>query len=114
MILADDDLARCAAIAEIGAGAVRPYVNAVAEATGIPAWVFYGRGKKKKIAEARQLVMYLANRGGMSLSDIGRALNRDHTTVMHGVRAEAKRRGDAKCVKALELAVAAKPRDVLK
>jgi chromosomal replication initiation ATPase DnaA len=98
----------------MGAGAVKPYVNAVAEATGIPAGAFYGRGKKKKIAEARQLVMYLANRGGVSLSAIGRALNRDHTTVMHGVRVEAKRRGEVKFIHTGKVAVAVKRNDVLK
>lgn len=92
MILTPDDLARCTEIAECGAGAVKAYVDAVAEATGLQPRVIYGASRKRQIAMARQLVMFLAHRDGVSLSTIGRALNRDHTTVLHGVRCEAARR----------------------
>jgi hypothetical protein len=40
-------------------------------------------------------VMYLAVRDGLSPGDVGVALNRDRTTVMHGCAREAERRGFA-------------------
>lgn len=92
MILTPEDLDRCQAIAEIGIGAIKPIVNAVADATSIPPHIIYGRKKTKKINEARQLVYFLAHRSGMSLSDIGRAMHRDHSTIMHGVQREQSRR----------------------
>lgn len=92
MILDEDDLARCQEIAEMDNKDIRPYVNAVADAVCIQAWKLYGREKTAKIAAARQLVYYLAHRGGMSYAAIGRAMRRDHTTVMHGVQREYSRR----------------------
>lgn len=92
MILSVDDLERCREIAEAGARKVKPFVNAVSEATGIPAHLFYGRRRTAHISQARQLVYFLAHQSGISLSDIGRAMNRDHTTIMHGVQREKKRR----------------------
>lgn len=93
MILSPADLERCTTIAESGAGKVRAYVNAVSHETGLLPRVIYGRGKTQQVAEARQLVMFLAHRDGISLAAIGRAMHRDHTTVLHGVRREAARRG---------------------
>lgn len=46
------------------------------------------------VAHARQMVMFVAHRGGLSYSAIGRALGVDHTTVMHGVAAHARRVGE--------------------
>ena len=44
------------------------------------------------IAYARQEIMYLAKRiADLSYPQIGDFLNRDHTTIMHGVRAVEKR-----------------------
>ncbi|MFN3387482.1 MAG: helix-turn-helix domain-containing protein [Allosphingosinicella sp.] len=46
----------------------------------------------REIAHPRQVVMYLASQvTPASLPQIGRRLNRDHTTVMHGIRAVRKR-----------------------
>lgn len=92
MILTPEDLARCQAIVEVEVVDIRQIVNAVAEATSIPAWVIYSKKRDKKFAHARQLVYYLAHRHGMSFSAIGRAMRRDHTTVMHGVKCEELRR----------------------
>jgi len=36
--------------------------------------------------------MFVAHRQGLSLTEIGQFLRRDHTSVLHGVRQEAERR----------------------
>jgi chromosomal replication initiator protein len=44
--------------------------------------------RSPRIARARQIAMYLARElTGLSLTQIARGVGRDHTTVMHGVRA---------------------------
>jgi chromosomal replication initiator protein len=48
--------------------------------------------RSSRIAQARQLAMYLARElTGMSLSEIARAFDRDHTTVLHAIRAVGAR-----------------------
>jgi chromosomal replication initiator protein len=48
--------------------------------------------RSPRIAQTRQLAMYLARElTGLSLSDIARAFDRDHTTVMHAIRAVGAR-----------------------
>ena len=42
-----------------------------------------GRQKSQDVVNARWLVMHMLYQRGYSLSEIGRLLNRDHTTVMH-------------------------------
>lgn len=50
-----------------------------------------GRGKAQ-VALARQAVMYvLSGAGGYSATDIGPAMNRDRTSVMHGIAAIVER-----------------------
>lgn len=92
MILSDKDLARCAAISGKSLGKVKPIVDAVADATGIPARMIYGQFGPRAVTEARQLVYYLAHERGISLSDIGRFMHRDHSTVASGIKAEKARR----------------------
>lgn len=55
-----------------------------------------GRSRRRQFVEARQQAMWLARWVlGLSYPAIGRALGRDHSTVMYGVRqAEARRRED--------------------
>ena len=49
--------------------------------------VLRGSKKNKGTAEARQLAMYLIRQlTNLSLPDIGREFNRDHTTVLHSIR----------------------------
>jgi len=62
------------------------------ERTGIPRDVLMGRTRRRAVAWARQeLMLDLHILDGLSFAKIGRKLNRDHTTVMHGVRAAASR-----------------------
>ena len=65
----------------------------VADATGIPVNLILGNSRLPHIAHARQLAYFIALRNDFSTVEIGRAFNKDHTAVMHGVRAEAIRRG---------------------
>ena len=44
------------------------------------------RSRNARMTLARQMVMYYAFKDGASLSEIGRVLNRDHTSVNNGVR----------------------------
>lgn len=50
-----------------------------------------GKCKTKPIAHLRQEIMSLAAEAGYSTPEIGRALNRDHSTVVHGIKAHRKR-----------------------
>ncbi|MGE5566181.1 MAG: helix-turn-helix domain-containing protein [Parcubacteria group bacterium] len=53
-----------------------------------------GPQRSRICARPRQHFMYLAvEKHGKSLSAVGRFLNRDHTTIMHGVEAYKKRAG---------------------
>lgn len=67
-------------------------VQAAAEEFGVAAPEIYGPRRTAEIALARQVVMHLAvARHGRSLPQTGRSLGRDHTTILHGVRAMAAR-----------------------
>lgn len=64
--------------------------------TGVTMAEMMGVRRHKFIARARQIAYYEAHKRGMSASDIARAMLRDHTTVIHGIRVEAQRRGEVK------------------
>ena len=54
-----------------------------------------GKSREADICRVRELVCYKAYReAGMSYPQIGRVLRRHHTTILHAVRNEAKRRGE--------------------
>lgn len=72
---------------------VRDIANAVAAEAALPVDAIFGPRRDAEVAGARQIVMFIAWRRGFKLEAIGCALDRDHTTVLHGIRAEAKRRG---------------------
>lgn len=93
--LTEADMKSCKAIAENRNPIVAEIVSAVSLHSGVSEVAIYGPARHGKVAHARQLVMYVAHRQGLSLPVIGKALSRDHTTVLHGVRAEKKRRGEA-------------------
>ncbi len=91
-ILTPAEIDACTAAAEARARCIKPIVHAVAQATGIPASQIYSRSRKAHVVRARQIVMLAAFERGMGLSEIGRALGRDHATVDHGIKAEKARR----------------------
>jgi chromosomal replication initiation ATPase DnaA len=94
-ILTAADLARCEAISPRRKTPMAEIVRAVSEQTGIPTTAIYGRKRTADIAQARQIVMYLCRREGVKLEAIASYLGRDHTTVLAGINAEKKRRGEA-------------------
>jgi len=67
-------------------------IRIVANRAGITEADILGHCRARKFSNPRQFVMYLAHKRGMSLPQIGRIMGRHHTTVLHGVRAEAARR----------------------
>jgi chromosomal replication initiation ATPase DnaA len=93
ILLTPETLAACKEVWNINRHSVHQIIDAVADATGIEARAILGKRRDAPIARARQIVMYEARQRGLSLSQIGNALGRDHTTVMHGIREEEKRRG---------------------
>lgn len=50
-----------------------------------------GSSRLAKVCRVRQRLFYEFRADGMSLPEIGRFFNRDHTTVLHGVNAEKER-----------------------
>lgn len=62
-------------------------IQAVCEHFGLEEKELLGRGRARHIAFPRQVSMYLMRKDAdVSLEEIGQALNRDHTTVLHGCR----------------------------
>lgn len=70
----------------------RDVLREVSQATGIRITDLTGYSRRRSIVWPRQVAYLALHRAGYSLSDIGRIMHRDHTTVMHGI-AVAKRRG---------------------
>lgn len=93
MRLSPEAIASCNAIFAAKRHSVHQIVDAVAQETGISAHDIMGESRKATIARARQIVMYEAHLRGLTLNQIGSAMGRHHTTIMHGIRAERARRG---------------------
>ena len=71
--------------------AMHEAVVIAADQTGITADLIYSEARTAAVAEARQIAYAIAHARGMSIAAIGRAMARDHTTVMHGLRAASAR-----------------------
>lgn len=93
VFLTDEDLSRCDQISGSAMGAIEAIAREVSQQTGIRLGELMGPSREHPIAHARQIVMFIARREGIAYAEIARCLRRDHTTIIHGVRAEAKRRG---------------------
>ena len=91
-VLSKEAIDACNAVFVLHRSTVLKIVDAVAEATGIPAKHILSKSRTAPVARARQIVMYEARKAGLSYPQIGRALGRDHSTVVMGVRTEEKRR----------------------
>lgn len=91
--LSPEAVAACNAVFAQNRHTVHQIIDAVAEATGIPAKRILGTNRDAPTARARQIVMYEARQAGLSYPQIARAMGKDHTTIIHGVRAEEQRRG---------------------
>jgi len=58
-------------------------------AAGVTVEQMRGRGKGPRVVEVRRIVAAYLRRRGCSLPEIGRVLNRDHTSVLYLLRAPA-------------------------
>jgi chromosomal replication initiation ATPase DnaA len=65
---------------------IRTIIREVAKITGIPQDDILSPKRDRATARARQMVMWKAHREGHSLTQIGNVLDRDHTSVLHGIR----------------------------
>lgn len=58
----------------------------VCQATGVTPLQLRSRRRARPYVEARKLFSQMAHDFGFSLSEIGRYMGKDHTTIMHHVR----------------------------
>jgi chromosomal replication initiator protein len=66
--------------------------DAVARVAGVPRAEILSPRRTPRVAQARQLAMYLCRElTPLSLAEVARAFDRDHSTVMHAVRAVSAR-----------------------
>jgi chromosomal replication initiator protein len=66
--------------------------DAVCQITGLEREQLLSTTRSPRVARARQLAMYLARElTALSLAEIARGFDRDHTTVMHAIRAVSGR-----------------------
>ena len=66
---------------------VRDIVIAVSEYSGVPTQAILGTSRVRELSRQRFLVCLLAHElSYQSLMNIGRALNRDHSTIYYGVK----------------------------
>jgi chromosomal replication initiation ATPase DnaA len=72
---------------------IRTIIAHVAKITGVPQDDILSPKRDRVTARARQMVMWKAHQEGHSLPAIGKVLQRDHTSVLHGVRAINRRLG---------------------
>lgn len=93
MNLTPADLARCNEIAN-GPALVHAIVAEVAQHTNFTPAEIIGARRWANLAAARQLVYFIANERGVTLAQIGLAMNRDTSTVIYGIKAEQARRGE--------------------
>lgn len=57
----------------------------VAERTGVTTKDIYNGNRDRDVTDARQIVCWVASAVGLKSTQIGRALNRDHSTVLHSI-----------------------------
>lgn len=69
------------------------HIIAIASAeSGVSAAAILGRSRIPKIAHARQCAMVAAHRTGLfSSAQIGRVFRRDHSTILHAIKAIERR-----------------------
>lgn len=65
---------------------VADLASQITEATGVSLEAMLGRGRTTDISHARQCLMAALWKEGLSISEVGYVLGRDHTTVIFGLR----------------------------
>jgi chromosomal replication initiation ATPase DnaA len=61
-------------------------IELVGAQTGVDAPAIYGRDRTGRVAWVRQLAIYVMHRLGMSSTQIGLVLGRDHSTCVHAIQ----------------------------
>jgi chromosomal replication initiation ATPase DnaA len=69
-------------------------IAAAARAEGLSSAAVLRDNRARPLVQVRRAVAHVARDAGYSLCMIGRALNRDHTTVLHHVRWAAEHAAD--------------------
>lgn len=70
-------------------------MQSVSDITGFTVLELLSRRKEQRLAHARQALYYLACvNTSMSFPEIGRRLNKDHTTILHGFNRAKDRLND--------------------
>lgn len=72
---------------------VNEVIAEVAVATGLTTSEINGRSRIEKIVRARQFVYFKAHQLGIPAIQIGACMHRDHSTVLHGIKAIEARLG---------------------
>lgn len=86
------DVIERSTVAALGSGELaRAAVLDYCVANGVSLSLLTGRSRSAMAVLHRQAAMAAARMAGASLPAIGRVLGRDHTTVLHGVRAHERR-----------------------
>ena len=68
-----------------GRAQVGAVLQAVCDYYGIPLHILLGKSREMTVAQARQVAMYLLREdGGLTATQVGLELSRDHSTVLHG------------------------------
>lgn len=83
-------------------------IDACAAAWGVTTAAIRGKARPEAIIAPRQAAMYLMRAAGLSFPAIGRALLRDHATVIYGCRVVEDRLATEPKFKALVIEVANK------
>lgn len=66
------------------AGIVGRVVVEVALTTGVPSSEIYGRCRDRDVVDARHICFWVASALGLTSVQIGRAMGKDHSTILNG------------------------------
>lgn len=70
-----------------GSALVRELIDCASRNTGLRPSEITGWGRSRDLVWIRWAIAVVAREHGRSLPQIGTCLNRDHTTILHGLRA---------------------------
>jgi chromosomal replication initiation ATPase DnaA len=70
----------------LSSGNTAGLIQAAADLYGTTMEAVRGRDNDRSVTSARMIACWLLRETGMSYPEIGRALGRDHTTIMHACR----------------------------
>lgn len=78
-----------------GRASIRQFTREVCAEAGVEMRLVMGRNRTAPICRLREVIWHRAYAEGFSLSQIGRVFGRHHATILHGIRNERLRRGEA-------------------